>query len=79
MMKTMATDIPTAVEYLRLHKANVQTYREFSAYASAGYPNPLTEDQAEAYKILPSLMDNCRASWEIIPPELRPDHYLLSC
>lgn len=77
-MSATCPDLPAAVEYLRAHRSHVTFYHEMSAYASAGYPNPLTSDQADAYKILPMLIENCRASWSLIPLELRPEHYLLA-
>jgi hypothetical protein len=61
-----------------LHAAWLSEYSDAVVIASAGYPEPLTEDQRCAYELLPGLISRCKESWEEIPEDLRPMHYLLS-
>jgi len=53
-------------------------YRETSRIASAGYPARLSPEQFDAYRTLPDLIDRCKESFEAIPVEARPTHYLLA-
>jgi hypothetical protein len=61
------------------HREAVMLYREASRLASCTYPAPLTEEQRDAYKLLPTLMEMCKDAWDDLDPESRSLHYLVAC
>jgi hypothetical protein len=61
------------------HEENLMLYREASRIASCAYPAPLTEEQRDAYLLLPSLIELCKDSCDDLDPAERPLHYLLAC
>lgn len=58
------------------HREWVEAYLDTTRIAAAGYPAPLTQDQRDAYGLLPALIDECRKSYYMLPDEIRPIHYL---
>ena len=58
------------------HREWVSAYLDTTRIAAAGYPNPLTQEQKDAYSLLPDLIDECKKSYFMLPPDLRPVHYL---
>ena len=60
------------------HREAVATYREISTFAASGYPERLTDEQRDAYSLLPTLMDDCKEKYDALPVESRPNHYLLT-
>ena len=69
----------TTGSLLAEHSDWLSLYRETSQLAAAGYPSQLTDEQADAYRTLPDLLDRCQEAWLAIPEASRPLHYLLSC
>jgi len=73
MNQTMKT-IP-ANDPVRAHRSAVEAYQDIAHVATSCYPE-LTDAAREAYEILPMLIDDCQRTFEAIPPDLRPLHYL---
>lgn len=75
-MPTM-TKTPTKTEGLVAeHRACVELWSETSLLAAAGYPAPLTRAERSAYELLPGLIDCCKETFDALPVENRPLHYL---
>ena len=60
------------------HRDAVALYEEVSRIASAHYPDPLAEEQRDAYLLLPYMLNLCRDAYSLLDPDIRPVHYLLA-
>lgn len=67
-------------ELIAAHRDYVETWRELSNFAAAGFPKPLTEQERDVYMLLPFVQDQCKAAYAAIPAEAesRPLHYLMT-
>ena len=50
-----------------VHRDNVETWRDVSAIAHGNGDPTLTDEQRDAYLLLPDLLDTCASSYESIP------------
>jgi hypothetical protein len=64
--------------FLYIHRSNVECWRELSAIAQGDGSPEMSEEQRDAYRLLPGQLDNCQDSYLRIPESARPAHYLLS-
>ena len=83
MTKGLRNTVPpvegfTVPDIMQAHRDAVLAYLELSMFAASGYPDPLTDDQRAAYLTLPFLMDECKDTWDRLPVDSRPIHYLLA-
>ena len=70
------TKTPTKIEELvSEHRECVEIWTAVSHIAAACYPK-LDEDARDAYGILPGLIDRCKETFDALPVENRPLHYL---
>jgi hypothetical protein len=78
--KKMTNESSESNELIGTHRDWVRLYNSTSIIAHGhGSAIALTAEQKAAYQSLPSLIDNCRESWEAILVDTpgRPLHYLL--
>lgn len=66
----------TSAQARLAHADCLELYNDLSSIAAGGYPMPLTEDQRAAYALLPGLIDDCERTWNAIPEDARPVHWL---
>jgi len=62
------------------HRLWLDAYHATSAAAQEnpfGPTAPLTEEQTQAYLLLPALLDECEVAWKAIPEPERSVHFLL--
>ncbi len=57
------------------HKGWVELYNETVRLASSTYPEMLSEEQRDAYMLLPDLIERCQESYHAIPEPDRPLHW----
>lgn len=76
-MTTTKTETKTKTEDLVAeHRECVEIWTAISHIAAACYPK-LDEDARSAYEILPGLIDRCKETFDALPVESRPLHYLM--
>ena len=65
------------------HREWLSTWRELTAISSSGFTRegkqlPLTDEQRDAYRAIPDVLDRLEALWACMDEGVRPAHYLTS-
>ena len=65
------------------HREWLSTWCELTAISSSGFTRegrqlPLTDEQRDAYRAIPDVLDRLEALWESMDEVRRPLHYLMA-
>lgn len=80
---TTAIDLDIHDQAVQEHREWLSTWCELTAISSGGFTRegkqlPLTDEQRDAYRAIPDVLDRLKDLWERMDESVRPLHYLMA-
>jgi hypothetical protein len=80
---TTAIDLDIHDQAVQEHREWLSTWSELTAISSGGFTRegrqlPLTDEQRDAYRAIPDVLDRLKDLWERMDEGRRPLHYLMA-
>lgn len=78
-MNCDATEDPNLLEHRQWMSVWCElTYISSGGFTPHGKQLPLTQEQRDAYRAIPDVLDRLEEAWALLPEDVRPLHYLQS-